>query len=138
MHGTFYSSFHFYPGDGIVAISDLPPDIVSGTAAAVVSHQMETLYAVELSTGELYRWFAGFELQGVQPKQNGDFQLGDFAFTVTDKGHPPLIKIGMPVRIIKVLPHTHFYDLLLEDGKYRRWLADFEVTFPIRHTSYSV
>lgn len=38
---------------------------------------------------------------------------------------------GMIVKIAKVIKNATFYDLRLEDVKYHRWLADFEITYPI-------
>jgi hypothetical protein len=43
-------------------------------------------------------------------------------------GHPPMIKKGMIVIVVKVILQIPYFDLILENGKYHRWLAEFEIT----------
>lgn len=94
--------------------------------ATIVSPRTGSLYAVQLPNGELHRWFAGFELEPVQ--MTGQFQPmrpGSSARIISTEGHPAHIQKDMTVRIVKVLDMVPFYDLML-DGKYHRWIADFE------------
>lgn len=123
----------FKSGDRIVSLAFHPPEIKSGTEATIISPQVGMLYAVQLPDGELHRWFAWFELQAVNPSSYNCpyLQMGDYARVVTDQGHPPMIKKGMVVKIVKVIGQTPFYDLRLEKGKYHRWLAEFEITHPV-------
>lgn len=115
----------FRPGDQVVSLVNHPPEIVSGTKATIVSQYVDKLYAVQLPNGELHRWFANFELYPV--KAGCCLNIGDFATVTTNKGHPPMIEIGTKVKIIKIIPNARFYDLMLSDGNYHRWLAAFEI-----------
>lgn len=119
----------FKPGDKVVALVFHPPEIKSGTKATIISPRIETLYAVQLPDGELHRWFVGSELEAISTSLNryGILQMGEMARVLNDKGHPPKIRKGSMVEIIKVLPQCLVYDLRLENGKYHRWLADFEI-----------
>lgn len=118
---------HFQPGDKVESLVFHPPEIKSGTKATIISPWISTLYAVQLPDGELHRWFADFELQSTNNKNNRTLQFGDTARVTENKGHPPMIQPGMVVKIVKTLPNTLFYDLKLENGMYHRWLADFEI-----------
>ncbi len=119
----------FKPGDKVVALVFHPPEIKSGTKATIISGRVERFYAVQLPDGELHRWFAGSELESISPSPNryGILQPGDLARVLNDKGHPPKIDKGIIVKIVKVFTSTLLYDLRLENGKYHRWLADFEI-----------
>ncbi len=121
----------FKPGDRVVSLVFHPPEIKSGTEATIISPVTGTLYAVQLPDGELHTWFAWFELQALNPRPYNYLQVGDYARILVNQGHPPMIKIGTVVRIVKVIARTHFYDLRLEDGKYHRWLAEFEIARPL-------
>ena len=123
-------STQFKKGDKVVSLVIHPPEIKSGTSATIISPYHGTLYAVKLPDGELHRWFADFELEPVNKKQK-TLKFGDLAKIINTKGHPPMIKEGMIVKIAKVINNATFYDLKLEDGKYHRWLAEFEITYPI-------
>lgn len=123
----------FKSGDRIVSLVFHPPEIKSGTEATIISPQVGMLYAVQLPDGELHRWFAWFELQAVNPRPYNYkyLQIGDYARVLTEQGHPSKIKKGMIVKVVKVIAQTPFYDLRLENGKYHRWLAEFEITHPV-------
>lgn len=123
-------STQFKNGDKVVSLVIHPPEIKSGTNATIISPYNATLYAVKLPDGELHRWFAEFELEPVNKKQKS-LKFGDLAKVTNSKGHPSMIKEGMIVKIAKVIKNATFYDLKLEDGKYHRWLAEFEITYPI-------
>lgn len=121
----------FKSGDRVVSLVFHPPEIKSGTGATIISPVTGTLYAVQLPNGELHRWFAWFELQALNPRPYNYLQPGEYVRILTNQGHPAMIKIGTVVRIVKVIARTPFYDLRLEDGKYHRWLAEFEIARPI-------
>ena len=121
----------FRAGDRVVSLAYHPPEIESGTEATVVSPHLGALYAVQLPDGELHRWFTGFELQSVNPNANHFFQIGALVKIQTTHGHPPKIEKGMVVKVVKVIPQIYFYDLMLDDDKYHRWLAEFEITYPV-------
>ena len=116
-------------GEQVVSIANHPPEVYSGTRARIVSQIYGTLYAVKLPDGELHRWFAQPELQS--ESGNNLLQVGSYARIIDNEGHPPKIYKGMLAQIIKVVPNIYFYDLILESGKYHRWLADFELANPI-------
>lgn len=128
---NFYNYPMFNSGDRIVSIVYHPPEIVSGTQATIVSPHSGVLYAVQLPNGELHRWFADFELQPVEQNFSNYLRIGDLAMVMTEEGHHSMIKKGMIVKIIKIIPDAHFYDLKLENGMYHRWLAEFEITYPV-------
>lgn len=119
----------FHPGDRVVSIVFHPPEIQSGTGATIISPRLGDLYAVQLPDGELHRWFAGAELQTVNPSSIScvPYKLGDLVRVLNDQGHPPKIKKGMTVKVVKAISQIPFYDLRLENGKYHRWLAEFEI-----------
>jgi hypothetical protein len=77
----------------------------------------------------LHTWFARPELEPVHTDH--ELQEGDFAKIVYNEGHPPEISVGTTVKIAKVVYDVFFYDLILEDGMYHRWLADFELAQPV-------
>ena len=56
---------------------------------------------------------------------NRNISLIVSARIISTEGHPAHIKKDMIVRIVKVLDTVPFYDLMM-DGKYHRWIADFE------------
>jgi hypothetical protein len=72
-------------------------------------------------------------LQAVNPRPYNYkyLQIGDYARVLTEQGHLSKIKKGMIVKVVKVIAQTPFYDLRLENGKYHRWLAEFEITHPV-------
>lgn len=121
----------FYSGERVLSIVSYSPEIEQGTEATIISPQLGALYAVQMPNGELYRWFAGFELQSANGKSHCSFNVGDSATVISEQGHSPMVKQGTKVKIIKVIPKTYFYDLQLKDGKYHRWLAEFELTYLI-------
>lgn len=125
---VYYPQFRL--GDKVVSLVFHPPEIKSGTIATIVSQYIGLLYAVELPNGELHRWFADFELQPVNAKKRRHLEIGDLAKVINNQGHHSMIEKGMIVKIAKVI-NTPFYDLKLEDGSYHRWLAEFEITYPI-------
>lgn len=122
---------HFKSGDKIVSLAFHPPEIKSGTQATIINEYNENLIAVKLPDGELHRWFASFELEPLYNKNSRFLKFGDLAKVISDEGHPDKIEIGMVVKIAKVIPKARFYDLRLENGKYHRWIAGFEITYPI-------
>lgn len=117
----------FHVGEKVMSLVSHPPEIESGTEAKIVSPWFGSLYAVKLPNGELHRWFAEFELQAVNPGCSNYIRVGDYATITSVKGHPPMIKEGMVVQIVKVIYPAVYYDLYLEDNKYHRWLAEFEI-----------
>lgn len=118
----------FHTGDRVVSLVYHPPEIKSGTEATIISPQFGTLYAVELPDGELHRWIADFELRPLNTRTK-NLEIGDSAMVLNDVGHHHIEK-GMVVKIVKGI-NTYFYDLRLDDGSYHRWLAEFELAYPI-------
>lgn len=121
----------YHAGDEVISLVCHPPEIESGTRAVILSQQTGLLYAVQLPNGELHRWFAGTELRAVNRKPNCCLKVGDLANIISVQGHPPMIKRGMVVKIIKVIPQAVFFELKLENGKCHRWLAEWEIACPV-------
>lgn len=84
-----------------------------------------------MPSGEYHRWFASFELQPLTKVSNQKLKPGDSAIVLTTEGHPLFIKQGMIVKIIKVIDKTYFYDVMLNNNSYHRWLAEFELAKPL-------
>lgn len=120
----------FQSNDRVVSlVYHHPPEIEPGTKGTIVLPRIGSLYAVQLPNGELHRWFAGFELEPVNFQHNycGLLWPGSFARILTTQGHPPDIKPGTTVRIVKAIGQVPFYDLMIDEKGYHRWLAEFEI-----------
>lgn len=122
----------FKAGDKVVSLVMHPPEINTGTNAVIIAPWTGLLYAVQMPDGQLHRWFAWFELKALntKPEYCPFPKEADYAMIVNDQGHPHMIKKGMKVKIVKVV-QTPFYDLMLENEKYHRWLAEFEIIHPV-------
>lgn len=120
----------FNPGEKVASLVFHPPEITSGTMVTIVKPNPVTFYAVMLPNRELHRWIADFELKPMDPRTEQPFKPGDMATVIEDEGHGSMIKKGMNVRIEKVFSDTYLYDVLLPDGMYHRWLAEFELVRP--------
>ena len=117
----------FRRGDRVVAYVSHPPEIEPGARGTIYSPYSGDLYAVQLPSGELHRWFAGSELEPLNKEFGSRFlEPGTLARITSTEGHPPDIKVGMVVRVIQSLGMVPFYDLII-NGKYHRWLAGFEI-----------
>jgi hypothetical protein len=120
----------FQSKDRVVSlVSHHPPEVEPGTEGTIVSPRIGSLYAVQLPNGELHRWFAGFELQPLNPQSNycGLLYEGTFVKIIPTEGHPSHIKAGMIVRIVKAMNQVPYYDLIIDNKGYHRWLAEFEI-----------
>jgi hypothetical protein len=120
----------FHSNDRVASlVSHHPPEIEPGTNGTIVSARIGSLYAVQLPNGDLHRWFAGSELQPVAPQCNycGLMCEGSLARITSTEGHPPHIKAGMVVKIVKAIGQVSFYDLMIDGKGYHRWLAGFEI-----------
>jgi hypothetical protein len=131
-NGNSYCQPLFSPGDKVVSLVFHPPEILSGTEATVIAPYTGTLCAVLLPNGELHRWFADFELQPADKSTDCPLRIGDYATVISNKGHGHGIEVGTVVRIAKAIPRSFFYELRLENGNTHRWLAEFEITYPIQ------
>lgn len=126
----FTSPPEFKTNDRVASlVSHHPPEVLPGTKGTVVAPHIGNLYAVQLPDGKLHRCFAGFELEPINPYLNycGLLYEGSYARITNTKGHPPEIKAGTKVKIVNALSHASFYDLMLDEKGYHRWLADFEL-----------
>lgn len=121
----------FCAGEHVASLVFHPPEIASGTMLTIVNPHPIVFYAVMLPDRHLHRWLADFELASVDPGVERPFQPGTIARVVEDEGHGPMIKKGMTVRIERVFCDTLLYDVLLPDGMYHRWLAEFELVRPV-------
>ncbi|HEX3032962.1 MAG TPA: hypothetical protein VHS59_12135 [Bacillota bacterium] len=119
----------FRPGTKVISLVEHPPEVHPGTEAIIVKPWFRGLCAVQLPDGEIHRWFANFELQPVNSSA-GYLAPGSLARVLNTVGHPPHIRPGMEVRIVRCFPQAVFYDLMI-NGKYHRWLAEWELAFPI-------
>ncbi len=118
----------FLPGANAISIVSHPPDIHPGTPVKIVKPWFGNLCAVQLPDGMIHRWFAWFELR----LENCYLTSGRYATVINSIGHgnPPHVDVGTRVKIVKCIP-TFFYDLMLNNGEYHRWLAEFELANPI-------
>lgn len=81
----------------------------------------------------IHRWFAWFELESDNmPPDQKHIVPGSLVKVRNSTGHgsPPHVKVGTTVRSVKCIPVT-FYDVILSNGEYHRWLAEFELARPI-------
>jgi hypothetical protein len=122
----------FFPGTDAISLVDHAPEIYPGTPVEIVKPWFGNLCAVQLPDGMIHRWFAWFELMPENSYVNVPLSPGSFATVINSTGHgnPPHVKVGTRVRIVKCIP-TFFYDSLLSNGEYHRWLAEFELANPI-------
>jgi len=125
---NYMPSPQFLPGANTISIVSHPPEIAPGTPVKIVKPWFGNLCAVQLPDGMIHRWFAWFELRS----ENCCLTPGSFATVMNSTGHgnPPRVNVGTRVRIVKCIP-TFFYDLMLSNGEYHRWLAEFELANPI-------
>lgn len=122
----------FLPGVNAMSIVNHPPEIHPGTHVKIVKPWFGNLCAVQLPDGMIHRWFAWFELKS----ENLYYTPGSYATVLNTAGHgrPPHVEVGTRVRIVKCIP-TFFYDSILSNGEYHRWLAEFELANPITFDS---
>lgn len=125
------AELHFQHGDRVVSMVYHMPEIAPGTTGTIVYPRMGNLYVVELPDGTPHRWFAGSELEPENPEViEADCVLmlpGTYARIIKTDGHPTGIKEGTRVKIIRVYEKIPFYDLMVDEKGYHRWLADFEL-----------
>lgn len=124
-----YNFPQFLPETRAISLVNHPPEIHSGTPVKIVKPWFGNLCAVQLTDGMIHRWFAWIELR----PENTSLAPGSYATVINSTGHgnPPHIEIGTRVRIVKCIP-TYFYDVMLNNGEYHRWLAEFELAYPIK------
>ena len=120
----------FQEGEKVASMVYHPPEITNGTMVTIVKPNPVTFYAVMLPNRELHRWLADFELKPQDSGVTRSLMPGDMAIVISDEGHHHMIKKGMAVRIEKVFRDTYLYDILLPNGEYHRWLAEFELVRP--------
>ena len=118
----------FFPSENAISIVNHSPEIQPGTPVNVIRPWFGNLCAVLLPDGMIHRWFAWFELR----PENYILTPGSFATVINTAGHgnPPPVSVGTTVQIVKCIP-TFFYDSILDNGGYHRWLAEFELANPI-------
>lgn len=128
-----FTSPQFLPGSNVISIVNHPPEIHPGTSVTIVKPWFGSLCAVQLPDGMIHRWFAWFELRPQNPYPGNPLSPGSYATVIESTGHgkPPHVPVGTTVRIVKCIPNTIFYDLILSNGEYHRWLAEFELAKPI-------
>jgi hypothetical protein len=119
-------SRQFQRGDRVISLSYYPPEFLIGMGGTIGSPYYGPLYAVRLSNGQLYRWFAGFELDSVRPERKR-LKEGDFAIINQTNGHRAG-EVGMRVLIVKAIEDVSFYDVYLDAGPYHRWVTWFDIT----------
>jgi len=124
------SNPEFNSGEKVASLVFHPPEITSGTMVTIVNPNPVVFYAVMLPDRQLHRWIADFELKALDPRE-GHLKPGDMATVISNEGHGSMIQKGMNVRIEKVFEDTYLYDVMLPDGKYHRWLAEFELVRPV-------
>jgi hypothetical protein len=111
-----------------MSLVDHAPEILPGNPVKIVKPWFGNLCAVQLPDGMIHRWFAWFELEHVSTCSKYPYTPGSYATVINSEGHgnPPHVKVGTRVQIVKCIP-TVFYDVMLSNGEYHRWLAEFEL-----------
>lgn len=133
MMNNFLASPQFIPGENAISIVNHPPEIHAGTPVNIVKPWHGNLCVVQLPNGEIHRWFAWFELIPQSHYTGNPLTPGSYSTVIESTGHgkPPHVPVGTTVRIVKCIPNTIFYDLILSNGEYHRWLAEFELAKPL-------
>lgn len=123
----------FRSGENAISLVSHPPEIEPGTSFRIVKPWIGNLCAVQLPEGMIHRWFAWFELRPAATNYNMALTPGNTVTVINSTGHgnPPHVPVGTIVRIVKCIPNTIFYDVMLNSGEYHRWLAEFEIAKPI-------
>ncbi len=118
----------FQASERIVSLVYHPPEISPGTLGTIVAPHVGSLYAVQLPTGELHRWFDRSELQPYdqQYDQIEVLPSGIYATIVSTDGHGNMTA-GTIVKIVKAIEQVVYYDLMIDRHGYHRWLAEFEI-----------
>ena len=122
----------FSTGENVISLVSHPPEIKPGDPVKIVKSWNGHLCAVELPDGMIHRWFASFELSPADNYIRHSFVPGRYAKVINIEGHgnPPPVEVGTVVKIVRCIPTT-FYDVTLSNGEYHRWLADFELAYPV-------
>ena len=129
---SYMASPQFLPGTNAISIACHPPEIRPGTPVKIVKPWIGNLCAVQLPDGMIHIWFAWFELRLENLYSNIPLAPGSYATVINSNGHgkPPHVEVGTKVKIVKCIP-TIFYDVILSNGEYHRWLAEFELAKPL-------
>lgn len=123
---------YFSPGMDAISLVNHDPEVQAGDTVRIVKRWNGNLCAVKLPDGMIHRWFASSELTTNDHCPDGLPRQGSLATVTNATGHgnPPHVAIGSNVRIIRCIPAI-FYDVMLSNGEYHRWLADFELANPV-------
>lgn len=132
MLNTCYPFPQFSTGENAISLVYHEPEIHPGTTVKIVKPWIGNLCAVKLPDGMIHRWFAWFELRPADANYNMPLAPGSFAIVTNSTGHgnPPHVQVGTKVQIVKCI-YTTFYDLMLDNEEYHRWLAEFELAEPV-------
>jgi hypothetical protein len=130
---NFLASAQFHPGENVISLVSHPPEIHPGTPVKIVKPWYGNLCVIQLPDGEIHRWFAWFELRPQNLYSGIPLAPGSYATVIESTGHgnPPHVPVGTSVRIVRCFPNTIFCDVILANGEYHRWLAEFELARPI-------
>ena len=120
---------HFMPQEYALSLVSHHHTVAPGSRIKIVKPWYGGLCAVQMPDGEFHRWFAWFELEPDNPQINSFLSPGSYAIVISTSGHgdPPHVPIGTRVQILRCFPNAIYYDTILENGEYHRWLADFEL-----------
>ena len=122
----------FFPGTNAISLVSHAPDIQPGDLVNIVNSWNGNLCTVKLPNGMIHRWFASFELSSNDIYSNCPLAPGKFVTVISSEGHgnPPHVEVGTTVKIVRCIPTT-FFDVILNNGEYHRWLAGFELANPV-------
>lgn len=122
----------FLPGANAISLVNHSPEIQPGDLVKIVKSWDGILCAVQLPNGMIHRWFASFELCSENNYPECPLAPGIFVTVINTEGHgnPPHVEVGTAVKIVRCIPTT-FFDVMLSNGEYHRWLAGFELANPI-------
>ena len=87
-----------------------------------------SIYAVQLPSGELHRWFDRSELQpyDARLRQMNVLLPGTYATIISTEGHHG-VTAGTVVKVVKSIGQVVYYDLMIDGHGYHRWLTEFEI-----------
>ena len=123
---------HFFPGMYAMSLVNHSPEIQPGDLVKIERPWAGNLCAVQLPDGMIHRWFASFELGTENHYSNRSLAPGSYVTVISSEGHgnPPHVEVGTTVKIVRCIPTT-FYDVMLKNGEYHRWLAEFELAYQV-------
>jgi hypothetical protein len=116
----------YAPGESVMALSYFAPDFHAGSIGTVISRANGGLFAIRTQTGDIFKWFATWELEAADPERHR-LAEGEYAYIITDRLEP-ILEAGALVQIVKELEHIDFYEVGLRDFPEKYRVTGFDIT----------